>query len=45
MYLGGAAVLHLCKEIGAPVVWDFQDFAKRERYASLIGFKRVRLHD
>jgi hypothetical protein len=42
VYLGGAAVLHLCKEIGVPVVWDFKDFAERDRYASLIGFKRVR---
>ena len=42
VYLGAAAVLHLCKEIGVPVVWDFKDFAERERYASLIGFKRVR---
>jgi hypothetical protein len=42
VYLGQAAVLHLCKEIGVPVVWEFKDFAERERYASLIGFKRVR---
>lgn len=42
LYIGGSAVLHLCKEIGVPVVWDFTDFAARERYASLIGFKRVR---
>ena len=42
VYLGGTAVLHLCKEIGVPVVWDFTDFAERERYGSLIGFKRVR---
>ena len=42
VYLGGAEVLHLCKEVGVPVVWDFKDFAERERYRSLIGFKRVR---
>ena len=40
--LGGAEVLHLCKEVGVPVVWEFEDFAERERYRSLIGFKRVR---
>src|SRR5688500_16873205 len=42
VYLGAKTVLHLCKEIGVPVVWDFTDFATRERYRSLIGFKRVR---
>jgi cell wall-associated NlpC family hydrolase len=42
VYLGANAVLHLCKEIGVPVVWDFEDFAARERYRWLIGFKRVR---
>ena len=42
VYLGGVAVLHLCKEVGVPIVWDFNDFAERERYRSLIGFKRVR---
>lgn len=42
VYIGGGAVLHLCKEIGVPVVWDFSDFAERERYGSLIGFKRAR---
>jgi hypothetical protein len=42
VYIGGAAVLHLCKEIGVPVVWGYTAFAARERYASLIGFKRVR---
>ena len=45
LYIGGSAVLHLCKEIGVPVVWDLTDFAERERYASLIGFKRVRTSD
>ena len=43
VYLGGSEVLHLCKEIGVPVVWDLEDFAQRERYGSLIGFKRVRI--
>ncbi len=42
VYLGGVEVLHLCKEVGVPVVWDFKDFAEREHYRSLIGFKRVR---
>jgi cell wall-associated NlpC family hydrolase len=43
VYIGGGSVLHLCKEIGVPVVWDFTDFAERERYASRIGFKRARI--
>ena len=25
VYLGGADVLHLCKEVGFPVVWDLKD--------------------
>ena len=41
VYIGGGAVLHLCKEVGVRVVWDFSDFAERERYGSLIGFKRA----
>ena len=41
-YYHRAPVLHLCREIGVPVVWDFNDFAERGRYASLVGFKRVR---
>lgn len=42
VHLGGAEVLDLCKEVGVPVVWDFKDFAERERHRSLIGFERVR---
>ncbi|MFF4901795.1 hydrolase [Streptomyces sp. NPDC001068] len=34
-------VLHLCAEIGRPVVWEMTEFAKRERYRVLIGIKRV----
>ena len=39
--LGGTSVLHLCQEVGRPVVWDFADFDVRERYSTRIGFKRV----
>lgn len=42
VYLGGGDVLHLCKEVGVPAIWDFDDFAARERYRPRIGFKRVR---
>ncbi|MGW4881048.1 hydrolase [Streptomyces sp. NPDC004262] len=34
-------VLHLCAEVRRPVVWEVTDFAKRQRYRVLIGFKRV----
>jgi cell wall-associated NlpC family hydrolase len=34
-------VLHLCAEVGRPAVWEATDFAKRQRYRVLIGFKRV----
>ena len=33
-------VVHLCKEVGRPVVWTFAQFAATPRYANLIGFKR-----
>lgn len=33
-------VLHLCKEVGRPAVWSWQDFADRPRYAVRHGFKR-----
>ncbi|ANS69720.1 hypothetical protein SLINC_7496 [Streptomyces lincolnensis] len=34
-------VLHLCAEIGRPVVWEMTEFVKRQRYRVLIGIKRV----
>ncbi len=37
------SILHLCAEVGIPAVWHSEDFARRSRYAQLIGFKRVRL--
>ncbi|MFI7099079.1 cell wall hydrolase [Streptomyces sp. NPDC050161] len=40
--LGPDQVLHLCKEVGRPVVWCAADFAARTRYARLLGAKRVR---
>ncbi|MFC9843538.1 hydrolase [Streptomyces sp. NPDC060223] len=39
--VGEDRVLHLCAEVGRPVVWDLADFAARDRYRTLIGFKRV----
>jgi hypothetical protein len=40
--VGDDQVLHLCREIGTPVVWSLAEFAARARYAVLIGFKRPR---
>jgi hypothetical protein len=34
-------ILHLCHEIGVPVIWPPAMFAARPRYATLIGLKRV----
>lgn len=34
-------ILHLCHEVGVPVVWPPAMFAARPRYATLIGLKRV----
>lgn len=33
-------VLHLCKEVGRPVVWPWSAFAARPRYAVVVGYKR-----
>ena len=34
-------VFHLCKEIGAPIVWPMAEFSRRARYATTVGVKRV----
>lgn len=39
--VGEGRVLHLSAEAGRPVVWGMADFATRDRYRTLIGFKRV----
>jgi cell wall-associated NlpC family hydrolase len=41
VYIGDAQVLHLSAEVGFPAVWRVSDFALRERYRTLIGFKRL----
>ncbi len=35
-----AEVLHLCAEVGRPAVWTWNDFASRQRYTHLVGYKR-----
>lgn len=42
VHLGPDRVLHLCREVGVPVVWTYADFAARPRYARLLGIKRVK---
>ncbi|WP_199487593.1 NlpC/P60 family protein [Actinomadura spongiicola] len=34
-------ILHLSSEVGHPAVWSMDDFAARDRYRTVIGFKRV----
>lgn len=36
-------ILHLCAEVARPAVWTMADFAARERYGVLVGFKRVQV--
>jgi hypothetical protein len=38
---GGEELLHLCAEVGRPVVWRFDDFRRRGRYRCLVGVKRA----
>ncbi|MET8246611.1 hydrolase [Streptomyces sp. NPDC005202] len=42
VWTGEDEVLHLCAQVGRPVVWTMAEFAARERYRVLIGVKRVR---
>jgi hypothetical protein len=39
--VGEERILHLCAEVGHPVVWSMGEFAVRDRYRTLLGFKRV----
>jgi hypothetical protein len=41
VWMASDEVLHLCKEIGIPSVWPMAEFAKRPRYKTVIGFKRI----
>ena len=40
VYIGNGRILHLCEEIGRPVVWASAQFKKRPHYRILIGIKR-----
>jgi hypothetical protein len=41
VYVGEDRILHLCKEVGEPIVWPLAEFASRDRYQTLVGIKRV----
>ncbi|MGY5127103.1 cell wall hydrolase [Streptomyces nigrescens] len=41
VHLGSDQVLHLCREVGRPVVWRYADFAARPRYGRFLGVKRA----
>jgi cell wall-associated NlpC family hydrolase len=41
VYVGEGQVVHLCKEVGRPVVWNLEEFARRPQYRTLVGAKRV----
>jgi hypothetical protein len=41
LWMAPGEILHLCHEVGVPVIWSPAIFAARPRYATLIGFKRV----
>jgi len=42
IFVGPGQILHLCKEVGYPVVWDMEEFSKRKQYKEFIGVKRLK---
>jgi hypothetical protein len=42
LWMAPDEILHLCREVGVPVVWSTAEFARRPRYATTVGFKRVK---
>jgi len=43
VYLGRGRAIHLCKQIGHPVIWTRAEIASHERYRVYLGAKRARL--
>lgn len=41
VYVGEGSAIHLCKEIGLPVIWKLERFLEEKQYAVFIGAKRV----
>jgi cell wall-associated NlpC family hydrolase len=42
VYLGDHRVIHLSKQMGKPVVWPLEEFARHDRYKIFLGAKRLR---
>lgn len=42
--VGKNRILHLCKEVGYPTIWDFEAFSKHKKYKAYIGAKRPKKH-
>lgn len=45
VWMSDTEIFHLCREVGRPATWSLEDFARRPRYAHVIGFKRVTRND
>jgi hypothetical protein len=41
LWMAEDEILHLNQEMGRPVVWPVATFLERERYATVVGFKRA----
>lgn len=41
----GGRLLHLSAEVGWPAVWNWEDFAKRDRYNTTVGLVRAQVRD
>jgi hypothetical protein len=41
--LGSGRAIHLCRELGHAAIWTMDDFARHERYRTLVGIKRPTL--
>ena len=39
--VGDDSVLHLCAEVGYPIVWSEAEFGTRERYQIRLGARRI----
>ena len=40
LYLGNHRAIHLSKSVGLPVIWSLSEFARHDRYKTLLGIKR-----
>jgi hypothetical protein len=42
LWMAPDEILHLARQVGAPAVWSLAEFARHPRYATKVGFKRVK---